>query len=138
MDKSEYRAKLDQITALVNAGDYQDAQTIVDEVDWRRVKSARTLCMVSEIYEANERLLDSRKVLELAYKRALVKTVAYRLVEVCLKLNDLNAAEDYYDDFADLAPMDNSKYILKYKRKNIFIKLILINLINILYEVLVK
>lgn len=115
MDKSEYRAKLDQITALVNAGDYQNAQTIVDEVDWRRVKSARTLCMVSEIYEANERLLDSRKVLELAYKRALVKTVAYRLVEVCLKLNDLNAAEDYYDDFADLAPMDNSKYILKYK-----------------------
>ena len=115
MDKSEYRAKLDQITALVNAGDYQNAQTIVDEVDWRRVKSARTLCMVSEIYEANERLLDSRKVLELAYKRALVKTVAYRLVEVCLKLNDLDSAQDYYDDFADLAPMDNSKYILKYK-----------------------
>lgn len=115
MDKSEYRAKLDQITALVNAGDYQNAQTIVDEVDWRRVKSARTLCMVSEIYEANDRLPDSRKVLELAYKRALVKTVAYRLVEVCLKLKDLDSAQDYYDDFADLAPMDNSKYILKYK-----------------------
>lgn len=115
VDKSEYRAKLDQITALVNVGDYQNAQTIADEVDWRRVKSARTLCMISEIYEENDRLPDSRKVLELAYKRALVKTVAYRLVEVCLKLKDVDAAQDYYDDFADLAPMDNSKYILKYK-----------------------
>lgn len=115
MDKLEYRAKMDQMTALVNAGDYQNAQTIADEIDWRRVKSARTLCTVSEIYEKNDRLPDSRRVLELAYKRALVKTVAYRLVEVCLKLNDVDAAEDYYEDFADLAPMDHSKYVLKYK-----------------------
>ena len=115
VDKSEYRAKLDQMTALVNAGDYQNAQTIADEIDWRRVKTARTLCMVSEIYEETDRLSDSRKVLEIAYKRALVKTVAYRLVEICLKLKDVDAAQDYYDDFADLAPMDNSKYILKYK-----------------------
>lgn len=115
MDKSEYRAKMDEMTAFVNAGDYQNAQTIADEIDWRRVKSARTLCTVSEVYEKNDRLPDSRRILELAYKRALVKTVAYRLVEVCLKLNDVDAAQDYYDDFADLAPMDNSKYILKYK-----------------------
>ena len=115
MDKAEYRIKLDQITELRKAGDYKNALPIVDEIDWRRVKSARTLCMVSEIYEDNGRLQDSRRVLELAYKRALVKTVVYRLVEVCLKLNDYESAEEYYEDFADLAPTDDSKYILQYK-----------------------
>ncbi len=115
MDKAEYRVKLDQITAMTSAGDYENAQAIVDEIDWRRVKSARTLCMVSEIYEVNGRLQDSRRVLEIAYKRALVKTVVYRLVEVCLKLNDFESAMEYYEDFADLAPMDDSKYVLKYK-----------------------
>ena len=55
MDKNEYRAKLDEINDLVDRQDYKGALKIVDTIDWRRVRSARTLCMVGEIYEANKR-----------------------------------------------------------------------------------
>lgn len=52
MDKNEYRARLEEISQLVDRQDYKGALKIVDTIDWRRVRSARTLCMVGEIYEA--------------------------------------------------------------------------------------
>ena len=54
MDKSEYQIKLDQITTLVEKEDYEGALEIVETIDWRRVKSVRTLCMVADIYEVND------------------------------------------------------------------------------------
>ena len=82
MDKNEYRAKLEEINDLVDRQDYKGALEIVETIDWRRVRSARTLCMVGEIYEANKRYPESRKVLLMAHHRALIgRTVLYRLVE---------------------------------------------------------
>ena len=78
VDKNEYRAKLDVINDLVDRQDYKGALEIVDTIDWRRVRSARTLCMVGEIYEANKRYEDSRRLLILAHQRAPIgKTVIY-------------------------------------------------------------
>lgn len=116
MDKNEYRAKLDEITDLVDRQDYKGALKIVDTIDWRRVRSARTLCMVGEIYEANKRYNDSRRLLLLAHQRAPIgKTVLYRLVELSIKMGNFDEAVDYYKRFVEVSPNDNSRYILKYK-----------------------
>ena len=116
MDKNEYRAKLEEINDLVDNQDYQGALKIVDTIDWRRVRSARTLCMIGEIYEANKRYEDSRKLLLLAHQRAPIgKTVLYRLVELSIKMGNYNEAADYYKRFVEISPNDNSRYILKYK-----------------------
>ena len=116
MDKSEYRAKLDEINELVDRQDYKGALRIVDDIDWRRVRSARTLCMAGEIYEANKRYEDSRRLLLLAHQRAPIgRTVLYRLVELSVKMGNLDEAVDYYKQFVELSPNDNSRYILKYK-----------------------
>ena len=116
VDKNEYRAKLEEINDLVDNQDYQGALKIVDTIDWRRVRSARTLCMIGEIYEANKRYEDSRKLLLLAHQRAPIgKTVLYRLVELSIKMGNYNEAADYYKSFVEISPNDNSRYILKYK-----------------------
>ena len=116
MDKNEYRAKLDEINDLVDRQDYKAALKIVDTIDWRRVRSARTLCMVGEIYEANKRYEDSRKLLLMAHHRAPIgRTVIYRLVELSIKMGNFDEAADYYKQFVEISPNDNSRYILKYK-----------------------
>ena len=116
MDKNEYRAKLDVINDLVDRQDYKGALEIVDTIDWRRVRSARTLCMVGEIYEANKRYEDSRRLLILAHQRAPIgKTVIYRLVELAIKMGNFDEAVEYYNQFVEISPNDNSRYILKYK-----------------------
>ena len=116
MDKNEYRVRLEEISQLVDRQDYKGALKIVDTIDWRRVRSARTLCMVGEIYEANKRYEDSRKLLLLAHQRAPIgKTVLYRLVELSIKMGEFDEALNYYKKFVEISPNDNSRYILKYK-----------------------
>lgn len=123
MDKKEYRARLDEINSLVEKQDYREALNVVETIEWRRVRSARTLCMVSEIYEVNKRYDDSLRLLLLAYQRAPSgKLILYRLVEVSVKMTDYESAVKYYNQFMKLSPNDNNRYILKYKiykgRKN--------------------
>lgn len=116
MDKTEYRMKLDEINSLVDAQDYEGALQIADTIDWRRVKSIRTLCMVADIYEVNGKLESSMKMLQLAYKRSSVgKMILYRLVELCLKMGRSEDAVSYYNEYLETASNDTSKYILKYK-----------------------
>lgn len=105
MDKSEYQIKLDQITTLVEKEDYEGALEIVETIDWRRVKSVRTLCMVADIYEVNDMLEDSKKILLLAYKRSSIgKVILYRLVEISLKMGDVDDAVEYYTEYGDEFP----------------------------------
>ena len=116
LDKYEYSLKLEEINRLVENDNYEDAAKIADTVDWKRVRNARTLCMVSEIYEANDRLEDSRDVLMRAYRRAQGgRMIVYRLAEVAIQMREFDEAIEYYSEFADIAPNDYSRYVLKYK-----------------------
>lgn len=116
MDKYEYNLKLEEIDKLVDQGAYEEAADVADAVDWRRVRNVRTLCLISEIYEAAGRLEDSKHILERAYKKSPVgKNVLYRLVEVTTALHQYDEAMEYYSDYVQVAPHDNNKYILKYK-----------------------
>ena len=116
MDKYEYNLKLEEIDKLVDQGDYTEAANLADTIDWRRVRNVRTLCLISEIYEAAGRLEDSKTLLVRAYRRSPVgRTVLYRLVEVTTALQQYDEAIEYYTEYVQAAPHDNNRYILKYK-----------------------
>ena len=116
MDKAEYQSKLEQLTSLANKEDYKGALEIVESVDWRRVKSIRTLSMVADVYEANKMYPEANDILLLAYDRSSIgKGILYRLVEVSVKMQDFESAEEYYEEFVSAAPHDTSRYLLRYK-----------------------
>ena len=116
LDKEEFRIKLEEINNLVEKKDYKGAMEVVDSIDWRRVKNVRTLCVVGEIYAANKRYEDSREIFLLAYHKAPIgKNILYRLIEISLKMGDIEEAMEYFDEFKEIAPNDNTRYVLKYK-----------------------
>lgn len=116
MDKTEYHLKLEEINRLADAQDYEGALTVADSIDWRRVKSVRTLCMVADIYEVNGELEKSMQMLQLAHKRSSIgKMILYRQVELALKMGLYDDAVKYYNEYLETASNDTSKYILKYK-----------------------
>lgn len=116
LDKAEYQVKLDQLKELVAEQDYDSALDLVQEIDWRRVKNIRTLCMVADVYETNDMLEDTKRILLLALKRASIgKSILSRLVELCLQMNDTAGASEYYQDFIKAAPRDAARYLLQYK-----------------------
>ena len=116
LDKEEFRIKLEEINKLVQNKDYKGAMNIVDSIDWRRVKNVRTLCVVGEIYAANGRYEDSKEIFLLAYHKASIgKNILYRLVEISLKMKNVDEATEFYEEYKQVAPNDSSQYILQYK-----------------------
>ena len=116
MDKFEYQVKLEEINKLYEKQEYEEAAVKADAIEWKRVRSVRTLCMVSEIYEAVGRLEDSKSILYRAYRRTPnSRQLLYRLTEVCVQTQEYDDAVEYYTEYVNLSPHDNSKYILKYE-----------------------
>lgn len=116
LDKEEFRIKLEEINKLVQDKDYKGAMNIVDSIDWRRVKNVRTLCVVGEIYAANSRYEDSKEIFLLAYHKASIgKNILYRLIEISLRMNDISEAEEFFEEYKQVASNDSTQYILQYK-----------------------
>ena len=118
MDKYEYNLKLDQMKSLYAEEKYEDAADIADTINWNKIKNVNALVKAGEIYEKTERYEDSRDVLLMAYDRSPIgRMIIYRLAEVAVKMKDFEAAQDYYEEFVQIAPHDSLKYVLRYDIK---------------------
>lgn len=116
MDKYEYKIKEDEIKELIKMREFGAAAEVADTIDWRRVKSVKILCMVSDVYKKNRRYEDSRDMLLLAYGRHPGgRAIVYSLCELAIKMNDLGNALEYCKEFIQLAPKDPGRYVLQYK-----------------------
>ena len=116
LDKYEYKLKVDQMKSLAAEGKYEEAVEIVDSINWRKIKNINALVKAGEIYEQVGRYDDSREVLLTAYDRSPIgRMIIYRLAEVAIKTGNFEEAKDYYEEFVEIAPHDNLKYVLKYK-----------------------
>lgn len=118
MDKYEYNLKLDQIKALSAEEGYMSAAEIADSINWNKIKNVNTLVKIGEIYEKAERYQDARDILLMAYDRSPIgRMIIYKLAEVAIKMGDYDAATEYYDEFVEIAPHDDMKYVLRYAIK---------------------
>lgn len=118
MDKYEYSLRLDQMKSLFTEEKFEDAAEIADTINWNKVKNVNALVKAGEIYEKVERYEDSKEVLLMAYDRSPIgRMIIYRLAEVAIKMKDYQAAEEYYQEFVEIAPHDTLKYVLRYDIK---------------------
>lgn len=116
MDKYEYKLKLEQLQNLMAAGDYATASEMADTINWKKVRSSNTLCMVSDIYEKTEKYDACREVLLQAYDHSPIgRNIVSKLAEVSIKAKRIDEAEEYYNEFLEIAPKDNMRYVLAYE-----------------------
>lgn len=116
MDKYEYKLKLDQMKSLTAEKDYQNAAVIADSINWNKIKNVNALVKAGEIYEKAGRYEESREILLMAYDRSPIgRMIIYRLAKVAIKMKNYDEAKDYYQEFVEIAPHDNLKYVLKYE-----------------------
>lgn len=116
MDRYEYKLKLDEMKAKLAEDKVSEAVAIADSINWRKVKTVSALCLAGEVYERAERFEDSKDILQQAYEYSPIgRSIIFRLAQVCMKAGEYEAAMDYYQEFVEIAPNDNMRYILKYK-----------------------
>ena len=116
MDKYEYNLKIDQMKTLCAEGNYTAAAELADSISWNKVKNVNALVRVGEIYEKVGRYEESKEILLCAYDRSPIgRMIIYRLAEVAVKMKDFDVAEEYYQEFVEIAPHDNLRYVLRYE-----------------------
>lgn len=116
LDKYEYKIRADEINSLIEEGEYADAVAIADTIDWRRVKSVRMLCTISDLYKINRRYQESKDILLLAYeKHPSGRLIVYSLCELSIKMEEYVQAIEYYKEFVQIAPRDTGRYVLQYR-----------------------
>lgn len=116
MDKYEYNVKSDQIKKLYSRKEYAAAAKIADEIDWRKVKDNSMISRVADVYENNKEYGKAKEILLIAYERSpLGRQLAYRLTILSLRTRDFVEADEFYQDFVEMSPMDVAQYILKYR-----------------------
>ncbi len=116
VDKYEFKLKVDEMKALVSARNYNAAAEIAETINWRKIRNLNALVLAGEVFEQVGRYEDSKEILLLAYDKSPIgRNIIYRLAEIAVKTKRFDEAQEYYDEFVDIAPHDNLKFVLKYK-----------------------
>lgn len=116
MDKYELNKKIDKIKRHYSKQNYAAAVKLADEIDFKGLKDWKTLALMINLYEAVGRPQDVRYFCVLAYNRNLGgRKLLYKLAKVNLGLNDLDEAEDIYEEFSRTAGNDSKKLELKFE-----------------------
>lgn len=116
LDKYEYKLRLEEIKTLNKKGRFQESAQIADTIDWKKVRNTSTLGIISDVYKINRRFDDAREILLLANEKSPQnRRIVYALCDLAIKTGQVVEAVEYYKQFVQLSPNDNSKYILLYK-----------------------
>ena len=97
-------------------GKTEDALLMLDAMNFRKVGNVNVMMKAADIYEAAGRREDARELLEIAHERSPIgRMIIYRLALVSIELGEYDEAKEYYDEFVEIAPHDNLKYIILYQ-----------------------
>lgn len=119
MDKYEFNLKIEQIKKLAGEGDYATALRVTEAIDWNRVRNVNLLTLAASVFEENQRFDDAKDTLVLAMERSpehspAEKRILYKLTELAVRSGNVTEAEDYYQEYSQVAPDDPGCLLLQY------------------------
>lgn len=116
MDRNELNLKMEELKTAMHNRDFEKAVDIADTLELKKIKDNNFLSLVADAYEVTHKYKEAKKVLLLAYENTNAgRHLAYRLCLIAIKTKEFNEAQEYYEDFVEMAPRDTGRYILKYK-----------------------
>ena len=111
----EYRTRIEEMKNLVAKNKFAEAMNVADTINWRKVHNINDLIAGSESYETAGKIEEARDLLLIAHERSPIgRMILYKLCMISIKLRDIEEAQEYYNEFVQIAPHDSLKYILKY------------------------
>ena len=116
MDKSEYNLKIEELKTAMHAHELETAVDVADSLDIKKIRDNNLLSLIADAYELTGDNEQAKKILLMAYENTNTgRQLAYRLCLISIKLKELDEANEFYQDFIEMAPRDSARFILKYK-----------------------
>ena len=116
MDKYELTIKIDKLDKLVKNRDYVNAAKVADQLEWKKMKQWSVMSNAIDAFVATENYEKARNVCVYAYNRKLGgRRLLATLMEMYVKLEEFDDAQEIYQEYVELAPRDVTGFILLYK-----------------------
>lgn len=115
MAKYELTIKLAQIQRLVEERKYKKAAALMETIDIRQVRTQADLHTFAEVYVRTEQFAAAKAIYLRLYKKKRTKRILYRLLYLAIRTNELEEAEDFYQEFLGLSKSDRDNLILRYR-----------------------
>ncbi len=116
LDKYELTIKIDKLDKLVKNRDYVNAAKVADQLEWKKMKQWSVMSNAIDAFVATENYEKARNVCVYAYNRKLGgRRLLATLMEMYVKLEEFDDAQEIYQEYVELAPRDVTGFILLYK-----------------------
>lgn len=116
MDKYELTIKIDKLDKLVKNRDYVNAAKVADQLEWKKMKQWSVMSNAIDAFVATENYEKARNICVYAYNRKLGgRRLLATLMEMYVKLEEFDDAQEIYQEYVELAPRDVTGFILLYK-----------------------
>ncbi len=115
MGNYEIIVKTEEIRKKVEEGDFLSAQNILDTIDLKKVKVISDLNLMAEVFTENERYDEATELYLRIYSRSKTRRTTYNLVNISIKHQDVEAAEEYLAKYERFAAEDFDSYVFRYK-----------------------
>lgn len=107
--------KMDELKRLAVNGQYQKAVSILDTIEIKKVKNVKDLYVIADIYVENEQYDKAIDLLVQLEKKIRSRRVVHQLIDINLKVRDVELVRKYMKEFARMAPADPYNYIFQYQ-----------------------
>lgn len=114
MGKYENIIKIEKISHLLNEKEYKKAAHIVDSIEINKIKEVTDLNIIADALTQNKRYNEAMDVLNRIYTKSQSRRIVYQLLDVSIKMGDLELAKEYYEEYHQLAPRDPYCFIFQY------------------------
>lgn len=114
MGRADEEMKCIRMRTLMKQGAYEEALDVAESIDLDRVKSIVDLKWIASIYEKMGEYRKAKDILLKSYDKKPTKMTIYRLAYLSVKTEEFEDAENFYEEFSNMAPNSPDRYILRY------------------------
>lgn len=114
MGSYENIIKLEEMKKKVEEGDLETAQRILDTMDLKKIKNILDMKLIAEVYEGNGKYEEAKDFYLKIYEKTHSRKSLYDLLNIIIKLSDVEEAGYYYEQYERIAPDDFYNYVFRY------------------------
>ena len=115
MRRYETIVKIETIRALLQEGEYAQAQRLADEIDPEKLKKRGDVHVLAEAYKLNEQYETAQELLLRLYEEHASRRLIEELLELSLLQKDVEMAETYFRKYQKVSGGDPANYIYEYR-----------------------
>lgn len=115
MRQYEMGVRIAQVHHLIEERKYKKALAVIETLDIRQIRGLSDLSAIAEVYSRTGHFAEALDTFTRIYRKSKTKRVLQRIIFLAIRTGDLEDAEEYYQEFADMNPSNRDLLTLRYR-----------------------